>query len=81
MFWVKGISWWPEKLPLDEEYEEAVRNLERANWKVDCILTHCAPTSIQMKLDRNYTPDRLTDFLQTVMERCQFDCWFLGHYH
>jgi len=80
-FRVKGVSWWPEELPSDEEYEEAVRNLERANWKVDCILTHCAPTSIQAKLDRNYTPDRLTDFLQTVMERCQFDCWFLGHYH
>jgi len=81
MFRVKGVSWWPEELPSDEEYEEAVRNLERANWKVNCILTHCAPTSIQTKMDRNYTPDRLTDFLQTVMERCQFDCWFLGHYH
>jgi len=80
-FRVKGVSWWPEELPSDEEYEETVRNLERANWKVDCILTHCAPTSIQAKLDRNYTPDRLMNFLQTIMERCQFDCWFLGHYH
>ena len=48
---------------------------------MDCILTHCAPTSIQQKLDRNYSPDRLTDFLQRVKRMCQFDYWFLGHYH
>ncbi len=81
MFRVKGVSWWPEELPSDEEYEEAVRNLERAGWQVDFVLTHCAPTSIQKKLDRNYTLDRLTDFLQMVKRRCQFDYWFLGHYH
>ena len=81
IFRVKGASWWPEELPSEEEYEEAVRNLKRVNWKVDCILTHCAPTSIQQKLDRHYTPDRLTDFLQMVKRRCQFDYWFLGHYH
>ena len=81
MFRVKGVSWWPEELPSVEEYEEAVRNLERVSWRVNCVLTHCAPTSIQQKLDRNYIPDRLTDFLQMVKRWCQFDCWFLGHYH
>jgi hypothetical protein len=85
MFRVKGVSWWPEELPSDAEYEEAVKNLEKAGWKVDCVLTHCAPTSMALnilkKLDGNYTPDRLTDFLQTVKRRCRFDYWFLGHYH
>ena len=33
------------------------------------------------RLNQYYTPDRLTDFLQMVKRRCQFDCWFLGHYH
>ncbi len=73
MFRVKGVSWWSEELPLDEEYAEAVRNLERINWKVDCVLTHCAPTSVVKKLNESYASDRLTDFLQTVMERCRFD--------
>ena len=48
MFRVKGVSWWPEELPSDAEYEEAVKNLDEAGWKVDCVLTHCAPTSIQI---------------------------------
>jgi len=81
MFRVKGVSWWPEELPSDEECEEAVRNLERVGWQVNCVLTHCAPTSIQKQLDGDYTSDCLTDFLQTVMERCQFNHWFFGHYH
>ena len=81
MFRVKGVSWWPEELPADVEYEEAIRNLDRVNWKVNCILTHCAPTSIVEKLDGNYDSDRLTDFLEMVKQRCRFDYWFLGHYH
>ncbi len=81
MFRVKGVSWWPEELPSNEEYEEAVRNLEQVSWRVDCILTHCAPTSIQEQLDGDYTSDRLTDFLEMVSRRCRFDRWFLGHYH
>ena len=81
VFRVKGVSWWPEEMPSNTEYAEAVRNLERANRQVDCILTHCAPTSIVEKLNRGYTPDRLTDFLETVKQRCRFDYWFLGHYH
>ena len=64
------VSYHPHP-PSDEEYKEAAVNLERVNWKVDYILTHCAPTSIQQKLDRNYTPDRLTDFLQIVKSRCR----------
>lgn len=67
---IVGQSWWPEELPSEKEYEEAIRNLERVNWKANYILTPCAPTSIQQKLDRNSPPDRLTDFLQLVKRRC-----------
>ena len=68
-------------MPSDEEYVEAEANLERAGWSMDCILTHCAPTSISRTLDPIYQPDRLTDFLELVKERCQFSLWFCGHYH
>ena len=48
---------------------------------MDCVLTHCAPTSIIKGLGPDYQPDRLTDFLESVRERCQFSRWFCGHYH
>ncbi len=80
-FRVLGRSWWPEEMPSEAEYAEAEDNLERAGWCVDCVLTHCAPTSVARRIDSGYQPDRLTDFLETVRQRCQFSQWFCGHYH
>ena len=81
MFRVKGRSWWAEELPSDQEYAEALKSLERVNWKVDCILTHCGPTGIIRKINPSYGNDRLTDFLEKVNQRCRFAYWFFGHYH
>ena len=80
-FRVLGQSWWPEEMPSEAEYAEAEANLERAGWCVDYILTHCAPTSVTKALDPSYQPDKLTDFLEMVRERCRFSRWFCGHYH
>lgn len=44
-------------------------------------LTHCAPSGIAQRMNRHYQPDRLTDFLETVRQRCRFSRWFCGHYH
>ena len=50
MFRVKGVSWWPVELPSEEVHEAAVRNLEKANWQMNCVLTHCLSTGVMMKL-------------------------------
>ncbi len=80
-FRVLGHSWWPEEMPSEAEYAEAKTNLERTRWCVDCVLTHCAPSGILPQIDLGYHPDPLTDFLETVRQRCRFSAWFLGHYH
>lgn len=81
IFRVKGKSWWQEEMPNDQEYAEALKNLEKIGWKVDCILAHCAPSNITQKINSGYRTDRLTDFLEMVSQRCQFAYWFFGHYH
>lgn len=81
-FRVNHLSWWKEELPSQEEYEEARDNLEKVGWSVDYILTHCAPTCIQMELLRELSrPDPLTDFLEEVCRQCRFKYMFFGHYH
>ena len=80
-FRVKGLTWWAEEMPSDEEYVEALTNLEKVGWRVDCILTHCCPTSMAKKISARSKADRLTDFLEEVLLRCNFDFWFFGHYH
>ena len=81
MFRVKGVSWWEQEMPSESEYEEAVRNLERVGYKADYVITHCAPTSVQQKLNPDFTPDFLTDFLERVKEKADYHYWLFGHYH
>ena len=80
-FRVKGLSWWPEEMPADEEYAAALETLERAGWRVDYVITHCAPTGVAQKVNTEYNQDRLTDFLERVCRRLDFRCWLFGHYH
>lgn len=82
MFRVNHYSWWEQELPSQEEYEEAHRNLERVNYEVDYIITHCAPSSIEDKLRAGiYSHNQLTDFLEEVRQRSKFHQWLFGHYH
>ena len=80
-FRINHISWWQEELSSNEEYEHARQTLERLNWQVDYIITHCAPTAIQRKLNPGFKPDKLTDFLEEIRTRSRFHYWLFGHYH
>ncbi len=78
----KGVSWWPQELPSDEEYKEATENLLK-NDDIDYILTHTAPREIVRRM--GYYPDahdmELTGFLEWVMYECDFKHWYFGHWH
>lgn len=39
----EGESWWSSEMPSDEDYKEAIKNLELNNFQVDFIVTHAAP--------------------------------------
>lgn len=79
----EGKSYWPEELPNDNEYKEAINNFKKHNNSVDYVLTHTAPHKIIRKL--SYNPDKhdiqLTEFLQWVMQDCNFRHWYFGHWH
>jgi DNA repair exonuclease SbcCD nuclease subunit len=77
----EGVSWWREELPSEAEIEESWRNLERCNFKVDYILTHCASRSVQNIMNPDYGQNCLTDFLEQVKDKVNYKKWFFGHYH
>lgn len=81
MFRIKGVSWWEQEMPSEAEYAEAMRNLERCKFKVDYIITHCAPSSVMRKLNPDFEPDSLTDFLEEVKQITDYHYWLFGHYH
>ena len=77
-----GISWWPQELPSADEYEEARKNLSAADWKVDVVLTHCGPNSVQDYVGcGGFETDKLTDFLEDISQRLTWKKWYMGHYH
>ena len=78
---VNHRSWWKQELPSPEELQTARESLDRVGWKVDYIVTHCAPDSIQKGLVPDRGSDCLTEFLEEVRVRCAFEYWFMGHYH
>lgn len=47
---IEHISWWEQEMPSREEMERAIESLDKHQWKVDYVLTHCAPRSIQTML-------------------------------
>lgn len=77
-----GKSWWPEEMPSNDEYEEAIQNLKLHNHQVDYIITHTAPTSIVNQLIPEIKPpDRLTDFLEDIKKSVKYKHWYFGHFH
>ncbi len=78
-------SWWKEELPNDEEIAEGWKNLEKHNYNVDYVITHCCSSDLQIELKKatnhSYEADILTDFLQEVEEKITYKHWYFGHYH
>lgn len=80
-FRIRDFSWWDLELPTKQEMENGIKNLEKINYKVDYIISHCCPTSVQALINPTYKRDILTDYLQQISEKYTFKRWYFGHYH
>ncbi len=80
----EGYSWWSAEEPSCEEIDRALNNLEAAGNKVDHIITHTLPERIiwEVPMIRRFNMScRTAQFLDTVLERVEYDKWFCGHFH
>ena len=77
---VDHISWWEQELPSDDEMERGFKNLSEHNWKVNYVVTHCAPTSIAT-LAGFQDKNQLTQYFEQINEKLDFRKWIFGHYH
>ena len=86
---IPRISWWPEEMPSDGEYEEGQRNLEKHGNKVDYILTHTCPEPIAEEMMRRLFPgeemkpgeEELQRYLETIADTTEFEEWYFAHWH
>ena len=68
-------------MPNYQELEYALSNLEKNNFAVDYIITHCAPDNILYRINQMFKRDNMTDFLYEVYKKVSYKKWFFGHYH
>ncbi len=83
------ISRWPEELPNDWEYQNAMQNLKRVGYEVNYIVTHTAPTdTIEFMKQHGWNINLpaheewvLNSFLNWIQENVRYKEWYLGHFH
>ena len=84
-FRILNESWWKQELPTEAEMAEGMKNLEKHDFKVDYVISHCCATRVQNILDKGpghlYEADVLTDYFDTIEEKVSYKRWFFGHYH
>lgn len=76
-----GKNWWHQEIPTQAEYDNAEKNLEAVNWKVDYVLTHCAPTLTLRRLNPRYIDDLITDQFESWDAVIDYKRWYFAHYH
>ncbi len=82
----KGISWWPEEIPSEAEWQYARDTLDRAGWKVDYVVTHTAPTRWKIQGGMRMLAHRgdqcpVARKLEGLEARLTCRRWFFGHLH
>lgn len=80
------LSWWPDEDISYADCQEAYKNLEKENFKVDYVITHAAPRSYAEKLfnhfHQSYFDDKNSDTLEQIKDCIvDFKHWYFGHYH
>lgn len=82
MIRINHVSWWEQELPNDKEQSYGVENLKKHDYKVDYIITHCAPQYVVSTFSGGlYDSDSLTSYFNLIDEAVDYEAWFCGHYH
>lgn len=82
-----GQEWWPDEQPSEEIKAYVESQLEKAEWKVDVVLTHTAPLKYEPVedfipgLDQSGIDKSTEEWLDQIEDRLDYDWWFCGHYH
>lgn len=76
-------SWWPQEIPSQEEYNNAISNLEKINYRSNYIVTHAMPDIYVRELygSQYVGGDKTAYMLNDFLLQCIYDKWYCGHYH
>ncbi len=82
-----GEPWFDTEQPSKEIKAYVERRLDKANWRVDFVLSHTCPKKYEPThafipdLDQSTVDKSTEEWLDTIEERLDYDRWYCGHYH
>ncbi|HZJ77318.1 MAG TPA: metallophosphoesterase [Clostridia bacterium] len=78
-------TWSSSEIPSRKELLEGASTLEKANGKVDLIITHEPPLKIKgflnLKDKKNIRVSGLNSYFEEISNQCEFKRWFFGSLH
>lgn len=79
----ENISWWPQEMPTAKEMGNGISNLQKVNFQIDYLLTHCADSNTLERISPYFTVDDATNYLKHLKTtyNLQYKHHFFGHYH
>ncbi|RHP47223.1 metallophosphoesterase [Clostridium sp. AF32-12BH] len=78
----KGLDWFEEELPSDDELQAGLEVLKSHENRVDYILTHAAPSMVAQYFSAGkFDKDKLTEYFEKLRKQVEFRTWYCGHYH
>lgn len=78
----EGKSWWQQEQPSTAEYDEAIKNLDKHNWKVDYVISHTTSTKIMNgPLQYPKEDSKLNNFFDFLETQLDYKYWYFGHFH
>jgi len=82
---ISNVNYWPQEIPTKEEYDYALSNLKKFDFKVDYIFSHTGPASIIEDFinpeDLEKIDDPISAFFDIVYQKIDFKHWYFGHCH
>lgn len=83
----EGYDWWSQEIPSEEEFNYALDNLAKHDFKVDYVFSHTCPESFirPMRLllkEEEIYPDKTSYYLDCFLKAgLDFSAWYFAHWH
>lgn len=84
---MRGWKWFDTEQPSEEVKNYVLKQLNKAGWKVDVVLSHTGPLKVEPRhlflscIDQSTVDKSTEEFLDEISDKLEFKKWYFGHYH
>ena len=77
----EGYDWWADEGISKEDLDNAYKNLEKVDFKVDFIFSHTGGSYNSRMINLSFEPTEADKMLDYILRDVEFNRFYYGHYH